>query len=53
MDRSILFVHRKPKYVPLKAWHLLDNDSKQFAIRVQQGSEADEAQLQHISRGLL
>lgn len=39
--------------VPLKAWHLLDDDSKQFVIRVNQGMGADETQLQHISQGLL
>lgn len=53
MCENIAEIEGKPKYVPLKAWHLLDNDSKQFVIRVQQGAEADKAQLQHISRGLL
>lgn len=53
MCENIADIEGKPKYVPLKAWHLLDNDSKQFVIREHQGTGADDAQLQHVSKGLL
>lgn len=50
---NIADIEGRPRCVPLKAWHLLDDDSKQFVIRVNQGMGADETQLQHISQGLL
>lgn len=50
---NIADIEGRPTCVPLKAWHLLNDDSKQFVMRVNQGMGADEAQLQHISQGLL
>lgn len=52
MCENMADIEGKPKNVPLKAWHLLDNDSKQFVMNVNQGTGTDEAQLQHISQGL-